>query len=286
MNRRWHLVMLPSVLVSIGLLIASQAAFLRMSVYQDRGFGLIGTEITLANYRNVLSDPFYLGSLGLTFEVALLAVGCSLLVGYPVAYALTRMKPALAGVVIAAIVATALVAEVIKVLGLIVLFSNDGPINRTLIGAGLVGAPIRVFGTVPGVVLGVLHFTFGFAILLIYSVLRTIPRSLEDAANVHGANPARTFWRVVLPLSMPGVIATGLVTFNMSMGAFTAASLIGGGRILTLPVLIERTIILETKYSMAATLSAVLLAVVLLINAGTVLGMSRLRFAAMARGVG
>ena len=120
-------------------------------------------------------------------------------------------------------------------------------------------APVKILGNVTGVVLGLLHFTLGFVVLLIFSVLQTIPRSLEEAAEVHGASAWRVFRRVVLPLSAPGVIVAGLVIFNLSMGAFTAVSLLGGGRILTLPVLIERTMILETKYAMAACLAAVLL---------------------------
>ena len=90
----------------------------------------------------------------------------------------------------------------------------------------------------------------------------------------------RVFRRVVLPLSAPGVLVAGLVIFNLSMGAFTAVSLLGGGRILTLPVLIERTMILETKYGMAACLAAVLLGTVLLINALAALALSRGRFTA------
>ena len=85
------------------------------------------------------------------------------------------------------------------------------------------------------------------------------------------------FPRVVLPLSLPGVIVAGLVVFNLSMGAFTAASLLGGGRILTLPVLIERTMILETKYAMAACLAAVLLGAVLLVNVIVALALARMR---------
>ena len=279
MRVRWGLVMLPAVLVSLTLLIASQAIFLRTSVFEDRGFGLVDTTPSFGNYVRALSDSFYLSSLVLTFEVALIVVGTSLLVGYPVAYVLTRMKPRLATMIIAGIVASALVAEVIKVLGLIVIFSTDGVLNRILLGFGLVSTPIKILGTVTGVVLGLLHFTIGFVVLLIFSVLQTIPRSLEEAAEVHGASPLRAFWRVVLPLSAPGVIMSGLVIFNVAMGAFTAASLLGGGRILTLPVLIERTIILQTKYGMAACLAAVLMGSVLIVNAITAIGLSQTRFA-------
>jgi putative spermidine/putrescine transport system permease protein len=279
MRVRWGIVMLPAVVVSVGLLAASQLVFLRMSFFRDRGFGLVDAQPTLVNYLAVITDGFYLGSLLLTLQIALIVVACSLLIGYPVAYVLTRMPSRWASLIIAAIVACALVAEVIKVLGLIVIFSADGIVNRTLVALGAASAPIKILGSITGVVLGLLHFTLGFVVLLLFSVLQTIPRSLEEAAGVHGASPWRVFWRVVLPLSAPGVITAGLVIFNLSMGAFTAVSLLGGGRILTLPVLIERTMILETKYAMAACLAAVLLGTVLLLNALAALAVSRSRFA-------
>ena len=279
MRVRWGIVMLPAVVLSVGLLAASQIEFLRTSFFRDRGFGLVDAQPTLGNYLAIATDAFYLNSLYLTVQVALIVVACSLLMGYPVAYVLTRMPARWATLIIAAIVASALVAEVIKVLGLIVIFSADGVVNRTLVALGAASAPIKILGSITGVVVGLLHFTLGFVILLLFSVLQTIPRSLEEAAGVHGASPLRVFWRVVLPLSAPGVITAGLVIFNLSMGAFTAVSLLGGGRILTLPVLIERTMILETKYGMAASLSAVLLGPVLLINALAALAVSRSRFA-------
>jgi putative spermidine/putrescine transport system permease protein len=279
MRIRWGIVMLPAVVISVGMLIASQGVFLRISLFRDRGFGLLDTHPTLGNYLQVMTDSFYLRSLGLTFQIAAIVVVCSLAVGYPVAYVLTRMSSRWSTVFIAAIVASALVAEVIKVLGLIVIFSADGVMNRALVGLGVTAVPIRILGNVPGVVLGLLHFTLGFVVLLIFSVLRTIPRLLEEAAEIHGANALRVFWRVVLPLSAPGVIVSGLVVFNLSMGAFTAVSLMGGGRVLTIPVLIERTMILQTKYAMAACLAAVLLGAVLLVNVLVALALSQSRFA-------
>ena len=227
MNLRWSLLLLPSLLVSGLLLVASQAVFLRMSFFRDRGFGLTGSDFTWANYVNVLTDEFYLKSLGLTAEVSLTVVAISILCGYPAAYILARMRSRWAPILLAGIVVTALVSEVIKVLGLIIIFSADGLLNRIVIGLGVASEPLKILGTVTGVVVGLLHFTLGFIILLIYSVIQTIPRSLEEAARIHGARRWRVFWRVVLPLSLPGVIGGGLVIFNLSMGAFTAAALLG-----------------------------------------------------------
>ena len=92
-------------------------------------------------------------------------------------------------------------------------------------------------------VVGLSYFSFGFAVMLLYAVIRTIPRQLEEAAIIHGAGRLRTFWRILLPLSLPGVAGGFLTVFNLCMGAFTSAALLGAGRVLTLPVLIERTIL-------------------------------------------
>jgi putative spermidine/putrescine transport system permease protein len=277
MKVRWAWFLVPCVLVSVGLLVASQFIFVRTSFFHDLGFGRVGKELTLANYFSVFKDPFYINSLVLTAKISLIVVIWSMVIGYPVAYILARMRSRWGPILLAGAVVTTLVTQVIKVLGFVIIFSADGPVNRFLMGTGIIGQPIKLLGTVSGVVVGQLHYTLSFIILLFFSVIQTIPRSLEEAARILGANPWRVFWRVLMPLSLPGIIAGSLVVFNLTMGAFTAAALLGGGRVLTLPVLIQRTMILETKYATAATLSAVLLAAVLMINVISILMVSRLR---------
>jgi putative spermidine/putrescine transport system permease protein len=180
---------------------------------------------------------------------------------------------------LAGIVVATFVTIVIKVFGLIILFSADGLINQVLMGIGIVDRPYTIIGNQTGVVVGLMHFTLGFGVLLLYSVIQTIPRSLEEAAQIHGASRWRMHMRVLLPLSLPGVTVGALMIFNMSMGAFTSAALLGGGRVFTLPVLIQRTVMMEVKYSMAGTLAAVLLVTVLLINLLAIFLIRRLRAA-------
>ena len=282
MKGRWGWLVVPCLVATGTLLLASQAVFLRISLYRDRGFGRVEPDVTLANYVRVLQDPFYLQSLALTFEVAIAVLVCSLLCGCPAAYILARMRSRWAPLLLGALIASALVAEIIKVLGLVVIFSADGVLNRSLLAIGLIEAPLRLLGTVPGVVIGLLHFTLGFVILLMFGVFQTIPRSLEEAARVHGASRLRALWRIVLPLSRPGMVAAGLVVFNLSMGSFTAAALLGGGRILTMPVLIERTMVLETRYAIAACVAAVLMGSVLLVNVAASVVLTRRRAGAPA----
>lgn len=266
MKARWHLVLVPSLLLSLFLLLSSQIAFLRGSFFKDLRLGRLGTELTAENYIRFFTDSLYLDSLLLTIRLSATVALVTLLIGYPVAYILARMRSRWSLVLLAAIIAASFITIVIKVLGLIIIFSSGGVLNRFLLAVGFVDRPVTIMGSPAGVVVGLMHFTMGFAVLLLYSVIRTIPRSLEEAAEIHGAPRWRVFLRVVVPLSLPGIVVTALIVFNLCMGAFTSAALIGGGKVFTLPVLIQQTMIMQTRYAMGATVSAVLMAVTLLIN--------------------
>jgi ABC-type spermidine/putrescine transport system permease subunit I len=279
MNARWNLVMLPPLVLSFLLLFGTQFVFLRAGFFEDLGLGLVGTEFQFDNYITVFLDPFYLRSLALNFYLSATVVALTLLCAYPVAYVIARMEPRWALLLLAAIVISSFITVVIKALGLIIIFGTDGPLNSLLLGLGLVERPIKIIGTLAGVVIGLMHYVLGFMVLLLFSVIQTIPRSLEEAAQIHGASRLRVFWRIVIPLSLPGIVTGSLIVFNLCMGAFVSAALLGGGKVLTLPVVIERTIVLDNQYAMGATLSAILLIAVLLINIASVLMVRRLRAA-------
>lgn len=279
MNTRWEYLLIPSFVVSFVLLAASQLTFLRGSLSSDMGLGNLSKTLGWGNYQTLFTDEFYLRSLWLTVKVSAIATVCTLLMSFPVAYVIARMRSRWAMIMLAGVVVSSFVTIVIKVYGLIVIFSADGGFNKLMMAIGLLDRPYTIIGNPTGVVVGLMQFTMGFAVLLLYSVVRTIPTSLEEAATVHGASRPRVFWRVILPLSLPGVIVGALMMFNMCMGAFTSASLLGGGRVFTLPVLIQRAVIVETKYGMGATLAAVLLVSVILINVISVLLVRRLRVA-------
>lgn len=277
MNARWRYFMVPGLVVTLVLLISSQYVFIKGSFYEDLGLGRIGDVLIMDNYVRFFTDIFYLRSLWLTIKVALLATLFTLLLGYPVAYVIARSGTRLAMLMMAAIVMSSFISIVIKVFGLMIIFSSNGWINQALLGLGILDRPFTIIGNISGVVVGLIQYSLGFAVLLLYSVIQTIPPSLEEAAQIHGASRARVMWRIVFPLSLPGVIVGALTLFNLNMGAFTSAALLGGGRIFTLPVLIQKTVIFDVKYSMAGTIAAVLLVSVLLINLLSILLLRRLR---------
>jgi putative spermidine/putrescine transport system permease protein len=215
----------------------------------------------------------------LTIKLSLLAVAFTLILGFPISYILARMRSRWAMILLAGIVVTSFVTIVIKVYGIVILFAANGLLNRLLIGSGLIDEPYSILGNQTGVVIGLMYFSLGFAILILYGVIQTIPQSLEEAAQIHGASRLGVHLQIVLPLSLPGVTVATLMMFNLCMGAFTSAALLGAGRVLTLPVLIQRTIIVDNRYAMGGALACVLLVSVMLINVLSVLLLKRWRFA-------
>ncbi|MGE0716801.1 MAG: ABC transporter permease [Alphaproteobacteria bacterium] len=276
MNVRWGWLILPPLVFSTGLLLATQFLFVRVSFFRDLRLGRMDEHFQLTNYVTIFTDPFYLDSLLLTVELSAIVAALALATAYPVAYVLARMPPRWGTTLLAAAVTSSFVTIVIKVLGLVIIFGADGPLNGLLLRLGIVERPIGLQGSVGGVVVGLWLYTVSFMLLILFSVIQTIPRSLEQAAEIHGAAHWRVFRRVILPLSLPGMVGGALIVFNMAMGAFTSAALLGGGRVLTLPVVIQQTVLVETKYGMAGALSAVLLLVVLAINLVSVVVVSRL----------
>jgi putative spermidine/putrescine transport system permease protein len=277
MKARWDLLLLPSMLVSLALLGLSQFVFLKGSLHRDLGMGQLGASIELHNYTQLVADSYYLETLKLSVGVSGLATLLTLLLAFPVAYIIARMRSRWGLVLLAAVVVSSFVSIVVKVLGLILIFSANGPFNMLLMALGIIAQPVSIVGSMTGVVVGLMHYSLGFAVLLFYSVVITVPRSLEEAAATMGASHLGTFRQVVLPLCLPGLVAGALVIFNVSMGGFTSTALIGSGKVLTVPVVIQRTMLLENSFGMAAALAALLLATVLAINLASVWAVSRMR---------
>ncbi|QDY99156.1 ABC transporter permease [Nitratireductor mangrovi] len=255
--------------LSFVLLVLPQFAFLEASFHADIGLGQVAHTYSLDNYVRVLADPFYLWSIWQTFYLSATATAFSLMLAVPTAYTLARAGGNTASLWLNVILATSLITVVIKLMGLNIIFGQVGPINEALRWLGLVDRSLPFVNNEIGVLIGLVQYTLPILILLLFGVVQTIPSHLEEAAEVHGAKRATIFFSIIVPLLRNGLISGGLIAFNMSMGAFTSAVLMGGGRVLIMPVLIQQHIIQRAEYGTGAALAAVLLVFVFAINVGT-----------------
>ena len=199
MKANWVVVLTPPLLVSMALLVGTQFVFLRLGFFKDLGIGQVGDELVIINYVRALSEPFFLNALARNFYLAIAVVGITLVVSYPIAYIVARMRARWAIVFVSAIVVSSFVSIVIKVLGIIIIFGANGPLNRALLWLGLLDDPISVIGTIPGVIIGLTHLGIAFMVMMLFSVIQAIPRSYEEAAEIHGASRLRVFWRIIIP---------------------------------------------------------------------------------------
>jgi putative spermidine/putrescine transport system permease protein len=282
LRANWGLILVPSFLLGMVMLIFPQVVFLRSSFFEDVGLGLLGDAFSFANYVIAFSDPYYTDALKLNLMLSTTVVFLTLMVSFPVAYTIARMTPKWAMIILAAIIVSAFVSVAIKILGIIILFGGDGAVVKTLKAFGIIGDGFKVIGTMPGVIVGLTHLGISFMVLMLFSVIQTVPRSFEEAAEIHGAVRWRVYWRVIIPLSLPGLVSTSLLLFNIIMGAFVSALVLGGGKILTFPVLIQQSLLVHVEYGMSATLSSMLLMFVLVINLVSVFLVTRIRAARLA----
>lgn len=274
---RWEqLLWLPGLLYFV-LLLVPQGAFLELSLHADTGVGQVAAARSLSNYIGILSDPFFLKSIWLTFYLSLIATAISIAIAVPAAYALARIGGKIATVCLSLVLTTSLITVVIKLMGLSIFLSPAGLLNQMLRGIGLIDQPLILINNQTGVLIGLVQYTLPILVLLLFGVVQTIPVYLEEAAEIHGATRARIFFSVIVPSMKMSIVGGGLIAFNMSMGAFTSAVLLGGGRVLIMPVLVQQYIIQRAEYGYGAALAALLLLFVFTANVAVGLWFARMR---------
>jgi ABC-type spermidine/putrescine transport system permease subunit I len=221
---------------------------------------------TLENYRRLTGDTVFLRVFWTTLRTALAVTAGTLLLGYPVALAMSRLRRAAAGVVLIIVLLPFWTSVLVRSYAWMVLLGRRGLINEALSAAGLIDAPLKLLNTPFAVQIAMVHILLPYMILPIASVLRQIDGSLPRAASGLGAAPFSVFTRVILPLSMPGVAAGVLLVFVLSLGFYITPALVGGPHDYMLSMLIAQQVDL-LNWPYAACLSATLLATTLLIIA-------------------
>ena len=189
---------------------------------------------TFGNYTKALADPdfFYLELLFDTLRLAITITVLCLVIAYPVAFHLARTTSRWKGVLYALVLSPLLVGVVIRSFGWIILLANNGLINQSLKAWGM--APLPLMYNEFGVVLALVHVFLPFMILPLMGAIQGIDPRLEEAARSLGAGPAKVFWRVLFPLSMPGVQSGCILVFVLSCGAYVTPALLGAGRVHTM----------------------------------------------------
>jgi ABC-type spermidine/putrescine transport system permease subunit I len=186
-----------------------------------------GQALQFSRYAAIFSDPVYLAVFWRTLEVAVIVTALSVILGYPIAYLLTALARRSATVLAICLLIPLFTAFLIRTYGWMVILGRQGVLNKTLIGLGLIDAPLKILGTSTAVYVGMVHVLMPIAIFTMYASMARLDRSLVTAAQVLGANPVTAFVRVYVPMSLPGIISASVLVFIMALGFFITPALLG-----------------------------------------------------------
>jgi putative spermidine/putrescine transport system permease protein len=216
-----------TVFVAAGLLVPL-AILLRYSFNRFEPRRMMVEAFSLDNYVKFFSDPYYTGVLFTTLRVAALCTVVCLAMGLPLAYVLARTQSRFKNVLIMLVVLPLFVGNAVRAAGWMVLFGSKGFLNVTLMQLGAIHEPLQIMYTEGAVVAGIIAVNLPYMVLTLQSVIEGINRNVEEAAFSLGAGPATMFRRVLLPLSLPGILAGTILTFILGMNAYATPVLLGG----------------------------------------------------------
>ncbi|MCQ8783086.1 ABC transporter permease [Mangrovibrevibacter kandeliae] len=256
----------PPVLL-LGVFFVMPLCYLLFVSFMTNSMGdLYETVPTLANYTEIVSDPFYHLIIERTLlSTAVILIAC-FLIGYPVALYASRLEARGRLLLLMALMVPLMVSNVVRAYGWVAILGRQGVVSGTLNTVGLVDRPMSFLYDFQAVTLGLLTILLPFMVITLTNSLMTIDERYREAAEALGAGPWRTFLRVTLPMSSPG-IASGLmlVTF-LTLSAYVTVALLGGPRYKLLVSFVFDSVS-SFRWPRAAALSFVLLILALVVAA-------------------
>lgn len=220
----WWLLILPAFLLLLAFYIAPIAQVLAISVTEP--------ELGLGNYERILTSSAVQRVILTTLRICVVTTALALLLGYAIAYAVTLASPLARGWWLLAVLVPLWISVLVRAFAWVTLLRRQGLVNSALIQAGLIGEPLQLVWNEFGIVVGMVHYMVPFAVLPMLASMREIDPRLLAAARGLGASRGEVFRHVFLPLSLPGVIAAGVLVFIFSLGFYITPAILGGGKTL------------------------------------------------------
>lgn len=225
-----------------------------------------GPKLNFSNYARIFTDESNLDVLLYTLRIGLTVTVLSLLIGYPVAYLMTRIRSRALSTVAVFIFIPLFTAFLIRTYAWIIILGREGIINNALIWLGLANGPLPLLNTTFAVVVGMVHAFLPMAIFAMFSSMVRIDHDLTRAAQILGAKPVQAFLRVYLPMTLPGILSAGILTFTVAIGFYITPALLGGPSDMMISQLIvtQMTTLLNFELGYASSIVLLLTTVAIL----------------------
>jgi len=256
-NFRWFLILFLPLLFLLTFYVYPISRMLLRSLF-DPGF-------TLNHYRHFFSEAAYSSVLVNTFKMSISVTLICLVLGYPVAYLLASLPSRVSNLLMIMVVLPFFTAILVRTYAWMVILGRNGMVNQFLMEVGFISSPLKLMHNLFGVYVGMVHILLPFMILPIYSVMIGIDKSLMRAAENLGANPAKVFFHVFMPLSLSGVGGGCLLVFIIALGFFITPSLLGGVSDVMISMFIETQVNQLLNWGFASAMAVLLLSMTLII---------------------
>ncbi|MBJ3785377.1 ABC transporter permease [Devosia sediminis] len=222
----------------------------------------------LANYVEIFSDSYFFDIFARTARIAVFTTLVTIVIGAPEALILMRMKAPWRGIFLLVALGPLLISVVSRSLGWALLLGGNGMINQALMSMGLIERPIQMMYTEFGVVIAMSHVLMPFMIIAVMTTLQRLNPQVENASHSLGAGSFTTFWRVILPQMLPGIMTGAILVFAMAASAFATPQIIGGRRLKVIATLVYDEFLFSLNWPLGAALAMLLFAVVIVVAIG------------------
>ena len=237
------------------------------SVFTRGRFGGVEFTFTMSNFAKLL-DPIYLGVIWQSILMAVGVTTLALLIGYPIAYAITKIPERWRTIALIAVVLPFWTNFLIRTYAWILLLNNAGLINQFLMKLGLIDAPLQLLYNWGATATGLLYMYLPLMILPLYASMQSIDPMLREAATNLGSRPWRVFRTITLPMSLPGALTGAIFVFVPTMSNFVIPELLGGGKMILIGNLVRDQFLEARDWPFGSALALVLLTFLVLLILG------------------
>lgn len=217
-----------------------------------------GTAFTTEHFERLMDSRLAAQAFWRTLRVALATTILTILGGYPLAMLIARSRAGFSGLMLAVVIFPLMVSVVVRAFGWIVILGPSGIVNQTLMSVGIIEAPLQMIHNEIGIIIGETQLLLPYMVLSLLAVLQKVDPHLEEAAKSLGANPIVTFFRVTLPVTIPGLLSGVLLVFSLAITAFATPLILGGARAPLLTTLLYRYVFSTYDWAAAAAVAVVL----------------------------
>ena len=255
-----YLLMVPGFVLLLLFLMLPLCSTLWPTVF-DHGF-------SLNQYIEFFKDEYYLEIFYRTLKISLIATLVCTLFGVPTAYFISRCSTKWKGLLIAISIFPLLTNSVVRSFAWINILGKNGIINNALMSMGLIEQPLSMLYTEFAVLVGTIYLFLPIMIITLVGVMDNIDNDMMEAAESLGANRITAFMKVVLPMSIPGMITGAVLVFTGSLTAYTTPQLLGGNKALVLPTLIYQRSMTLNDWTGASVIAAIMIVTTLIVMKG------------------